>query len=83
MAISGRSNDVVRSQQAVIVWRVDVVFLIKEDWKYEASTAGTAGGGRTHTFGLKLPAARLKDKAVYQRKDVRLSGGKAVPINGD
>ncbi len=71
------------ANKPVIVWRIDVVFLIKEDWKYEASTAGTAGGGRTHTFGLKLPAARLKDKAVYQRKDVRLSGGKAVPINGD
>jgi hypothetical protein len=37
----------------------------------------------THTFGLKLPASRLKDKAVYQRKDVKLSGGKAVPRNGD
>ncbi|MGH9907791.1 MAG: hypothetical protein ACRD8U_19660 [Pyrinomonadaceae bacterium] len=67
----------------VIVWRVDVAFLIKEDWKYEGSTAGAAGGGRTHTFGLKFPAARLRDKAVYQRKDVKLVGGKAVPGNGD
>ena len=71
------------ANKPVIVWRVDVVFLIKEDWKYEGSSAGAEGGGRTHTFGLKLPAARLKDKAVYQRKDVKLSGGKAVPRNGD
>jgi DNA modification methylase len=55
----------------------------KEDWKYEGSSAGSEGGGRTHTFGLKLPAKRLKDKAVYQRKDVKLIGGKAVPRNGD
>jgi hypothetical protein len=71
------------ANKPVIVWRVDVVFLIKEDWKYEGSSAGAEGGGRTHTFGLKLPAARLKGKAVYQRKDVKLSGGKAVPRNGD
>ena len=70
-------------EKPVIVWRVDVLFLIKEDWKYEGSSASAGGGGRTHTFGLKFPAARLKDKAVYQRKDVKLTGGKAVPRNGD
>lgn len=37
----------------VIVWRVDVAFLSRSDWKYEGSSAGTSGGGRTHTFGLK------------------------------
>jgi hypothetical protein len=67
----------------VIIWRIDVVFLTKGDWKYEGSSAGSAGGGRTHTFGLKNPAQKLKSKAVYQRKDVRLLGGKAVPANGD
>ena len=71
------------ANKPVIIWRVDVVFLIKEDWKYEGSSAGATGGGRTHTFGLKLPASRLKDKAIYQRRDVRLIGGKAVPKNGD
>ena len=71
------------SGKPVIIWRVDVVFLTKEDWKYEASTAGTAGGGRTHTFGLRNPAKKLKDAAVYQRRDVRIIGGKAVPANGD
>ncbi len=71
------------SDRPVIVWRVDVVFLNKEDWKYEASTAGTAGGGRTHTFGIKDVAKKLKGKAVYRRKDVRVIGNKAVPINGE
>jgi hypothetical protein len=39
------------------------------------------GAPRLRRLGFELPD--LKDKAVYQRKDVRLSGGKAVPINGD
>lgn len=66
----------------VIIWRVDVAFLDKADWKYEASKAGAAGGGRTHTFGVRRPAVRLRGKAVYQRGDVRVSRGKAVPYNG-
>jgi hypothetical protein len=65
----------------VIVWRVDVVFLEKKHWKYEGSKAGAAGGGRTHTFGLKNPARQLKGRAVYRRRDVILSGGKAVLRN--
>ncbi len=71
------------ANKPVIIWRVDVVFLTKEDWKYEASTAGSGGGGRTHTFGLRGAATKLKNAAVYQRKDVKISGGKAVPANGD
>ena len=71
------------ASKPVIIWRVDVVFLTKEDWKYEASTAGTGGGGRTHTFGLRGAATKLKNAAVYQRKDVKIIGGKAVPANGD
>ncbi len=66
----------------VIIWRVDVAFLGKHDWKYEGSKAGAGGGGRTHTFGVKNPAKKFKAKAVYQRADVKLSGGKAVPVNG-
>jgi hypothetical protein len=64
-----------------VVWRVDVIFLEKSDWKYEKSSAGTAGGGRTHTFGVKNPARKLKGKAVYQRKDVVIRDGKPVPRN--
>lgn len=67
----------------VIIWRVDVVFLNKEDWKYEGSKAGAGRGGRTHTFGLRNPAEALRGKAVYCRRDVKITGGKAVPRNGD
>ena len=48
----------------VIVWRVDVVFLKKEDWNYEGSGAGPAGGWRTHTFGVQRPATKLRGCAV-------------------
>jgi len=54
----------------------------RHDWKYEGSSASSRGGGRTHTFGLKNPAARLKGRAVYARSDVRIAGGKAVLKNG-
>jgi len=71
------------AKRPVIIWRVDVVFLEKSDWKYERSTAGAGGGGRTHTFGLRSAAEKLRGKAVYGRSDVKISGGKAVPRNGD
>lgn len=66
----------------VIIWRVDVVFLEKADWKYEKSSAGEFGGGRTHTFGVKNPARTLRGKAVYCRQDVCIRSGKPVPRNG-
>ena len=67
----------------VVIWRVDVLFLEKSDWKYERSTAGEAGRGRTHTFGVKNPAKRLKDKSVFARHDIAVSQGKPVPVNGN
>ena len=62
----------------VIVWRVDVVFLNKNDWKYEGSKAGAGGGGRTHTFGIKNPATKLKNAAAYVNPAVILQGGKPI-----
>jgi len=73
----------VAAGQKIIIWRVDVVFLDKSDWKYEKSSAGEAGGGRTHTFGVKNPASKLRGKAVYQRQDVIIVDGKPVPRNGN
>lgn len=67
----------------VVVWRVDVLCVTKEDWKYEGSTAGSAGGGRTHTFGLRNPYKKFVNNGVYQRRDVRIVGGKPVITNGD
>ncbi len=56
----------------VIVWRVD------EDWKYEKSSAGAAGGGRTHTFGVVNPATKLKGAAVYTLPGVVIKHGGPV-----
>ena len=67
----------------VIVWRVDVVFLDKADWKYERSKASSAGGGRTHTFGVIRPATKLRGCAVYRRSGIVIRDGKPVPANGD
>ncbi|MGH6903066.1 MAG: hypothetical protein ACREIR_10040, partial [Geminicoccaceae bacterium] len=67
--------------RAVIIWRVDVVYLTRSDWKYEGSTAGISGGGRTHTFGVMKPASLLRGKSAYLRWDVRLFGGKPVPAD--
>lgn len=72
----------IEARKPVIVWRTDVVYLRREDWKYEGSTAGASGGGRTHTFGVRKPASRLTGCAVYSRSDIRLSGGKPIQING-
>jgi hypothetical protein len=76
-------TETLEPKRPVVIWRVDVVFLEKSDWKYEKSGAGEAGGGRTHTFGVKNAAAKLRDKAAYQRKDVVIRDGKPIPRNGD
>lgn len=68
----------VKPGRPVVVWRVDVVFLKKIDWKYEKSGAGASGGGRTHTFGVKHPATKLKDAAAYELPGIILKGGKPI-----
>ena len=70
------------ADRPIVIWRVDVVFLEKSDWKYEKSSAGEKGGGRTHTFGVRNAATKLKNCAIYQRKDVVIRGGKPIPRNG-
>lgn len=69
--------------QKVVIWRVDVAFLEKGDWKYEGSSAGAEGGGRTHTFGVKNPARVFKAKSVFLHPRIVLLGGKPSPRNGD
>ena len=70
------------SDKDVVIWRVDVAFLDQSDWKYESSRAGPQRGGRTHTFGVRSPASRLRGMAAYERPDVMLVSGKPVPRNG-
>ena len=67
-------TETLETGKPVIIWRVDIAFLTKDDWKYESSRAGPAGGGRTHTFGLYRPSSKLRHKAVYRRGDVALVG---------
>jgi hypothetical protein len=73
----------IEAGRPILIWRVDVVFLDKADWKYESSTASADGGGRTHTFGVRSPAAKLRNAAVYRRSDITLRDGKPVARNGD
>lgn len=72
------ATETIERGKPVLIWRVDVVFLEKEDWKYEGSKAGDAGGGRTHTFGVKRPAEKLRGTAVYKRQDIVLRNGKPI-----
>ena len=72
----------IKPGKPVIIWRVDILFVHKTDWEYQGSKAGPEGGGRTHTFGLRNPAKKLRDKAVYRRMDIRLANGKPTPVNG-
>jgi len=67
-----------KRDKQVVIWRVDVVLLNKDDWKYEKSSAGAAGGGRTHTFGVKLPATKLRHAAAYTLKGIALKNGRPI-----
>lgn len=70
----------IKKKRPIIVWRVDVVFLEKSDWKYEGSKAGDGGGGRTHTFGLRKPADKLRGAAAYTLPGIAIKGGKPILI---
>lgn len=67
----------------VLIWRLHVAFLETTDWKYEGSTAGAGGGGRTHTFGVIKPATKFRSAAIFSRPDIVIRNGKPVPQNGD
>lgn len=60
------------------IWRVDTAFLRQEDWKYEGSKAAEGPGGRTHTFGIKLPATLLRKSIAYQNPRVIVRQGGPV-----
>jgi hypothetical protein len=69
--------------RAVLIWRVDVPFIRKEDWKYETSKAAQGRGGRTHTFGIANPKKKLETAIAYQAPGVVLYRGKPTLANGD
>ena len=68
----------IKAGRTVVIWRVDVIFLRKRDWKYEGSEAGAGGCGQTHTFGLHCPADKLRGAAAFAFPNVILRGGKTV-----
>lgn len=65
----------IKRGREVVVWRVDVAFIHKDDWKYEGSGARQGSGGRTHTFGLRSPAERLRKAAAFELAGVAIRGG--------
>ena len=67
----------------VAIWRVDIPFIVEDDWKYEGSKATQGRGGRTHTFGIKNPAKRFKDSIIYQSPRVAISQGGPVLSRSD
>jgi len=71
----------IKPGRPVVIWRVDIAFIAKADWKYEASKAGSSGGARTHTFGVRAPRAKLKGCAAYILPQIKLVGGKPVLSN--
>jgi len=73
----------IEPDKQVLIWRLHLAFLETSDWKYEGSTAGTGGGGRTHTFGVIKPATQFRNAAVFSRPDIVIRNGKPVPRNGD
>jgi hypothetical protein len=67
--------------RVVVVWRVDIPFLDKSNWKYEKSGAQEGRGGRTHTFGVKSAASVVRKAIVYQAPGIRLYRGAPTLID--
>lgn len=67
--------------RTVLIWRVDLPFLAQNDWKYEGSRAGEGRGGRTHTFGVKNAAERLKGSVAYAARGIELRQGRPTLAN--
>ena len=75
-------DEIIKPGKPVVIWRVDVVYLEKSNWKYEGSTASQEGGGRTHTFGVSSPSKVIKqaDAIAYEVSGLRLKGGRPILV---
>jgi hypothetical protein len=73
---------IIKRGRPVVIWRVDVAFLDKADWKYEGSRAGEGRGGRTHTFGVKQPADRFAQAIAYHHPRIILRHSRPTLANG-
>ncbi len=76
-------TETIKAGRKVVIWRVDVAFLGEDDWKYEGSKAAEGRGGRTHTFGIKLPASRFARAILYQHPKIVLRQGRPTLANGE
>jgi hypothetical protein len=74
---------IIKAGKTVVIWRVDVAFLREEDWKYEGSKAREGRGGRTHTFGVKLPARRFAGAIAYHHPKIVLRQSRPTLANGE
>jgi len=72
------TTESIKPGHPVVIWRVDVVFLTADDWKYEGSKAKQGKGGRTHTFGVSNPAQKLFGAAAYALPGILVKNGKPV-----
>ena len=72
------TTESIKPGHPVVIWRVDVVFLTADDWKYEGSKAAAGKGGRTHTFGVSNPATKLAAAAAYTLPGIAVKNGKPV-----
>jgi hypothetical protein len=75
-------TEIMKPKKKVVIWRVDVPFLNENDWKYETSKTAEGRGGRTHTFGVKLPASRFASAMVYQHPKIILRQSRPTLANG-
>lgn len=71
-------TETIKPDRPVVIWRVDVVYLKKEDWKYETSRAAAGRGGRTHTFGVQAPKSKLVGAIAYELEGIALKGGRPI-----
>ena len=60
----------------ILIWRVDLPFISKANWKYEGSSAAEGTGGRTHTFGIRRPRNLISSAVVYRCPQVMLANSK-------
>jgi hypothetical protein len=72
---------IIKSGKSAVIWRVDVAFLREQDWKYEGSKAREGRGGRTHTFGVKLPAGRFASAIAYRHPKIVLRQSRPTLAN--
>jgi len=74
---------IIKPGKPVVIWRVDVALLTKDNWKYEGSKAREGRGGRTHTFGVKNPAQKFADTILYHHPKVVLRQSKPTLANSE